>query len=368
MKETAKAAVFAGAHQAFIIKEFEVLPAPKGYGRSRLIASGVCGTDLHFMRGTLEAGIGSIVGHEFVGKLEDCDEEEAAAFGLKKGDNVIADIAVPCGHCLLCEEGDDANCVNMDVTNGNMAEEAPYFWGGYGEVNFTPLTNLVKIPDMLDPVAVATFACPGPTVLHSVALAKKANIDVSAANVAVVQGTGPVGCFAVMYLKAVGVKKVYVITGGRNADKDKIARLCGADEIFNLALLGEKTVTEILQKENGGLGVDLVIECSGAPAAVKQGMEILRNRGVYLIPGQYSAGGTVAIQPEMITFKALQILGSSQYAMEDVHGYLDFLCAHPESQQIIRKLGTAYPVSEVNRAFADAMQGKNIKTLLTAEK
>ena len=126
-----KAAVFTGPHKPFDVREFEVTETPAGYGRCTLIASGICGTDLHFVRGTLAVAPESIVGHEFVGRLVDCNADEAAAYGLCVGDNVIADIAVPCGECLLCKSGDDANCVNMKCTNEPSINEAPYLWGGY---------------------------------------------------------------------------------------------------------------------------------------------------------------------------------------------------------------------------------------------
>ena len=71
-----------GAEKPFEIRDFDITPTPTGYGRSRLIASGVCGTDLHFHRGTLAVGTPSIIGHEFVGRLEDCDPEEAAKYGF----------------------------------------------------------------------------------------------------------------------------------------------------------------------------------------------------------------------------------------------------------------------------------------------
>ena len=119
-----------------------------------------------------------------------------------------------------------------------------------------------------------------------------------------------------------------------------------------------------LQAENDGLGVDLCMECSGAPAAVVQGMDILRNRGIYLVPGQYSASGGIEIQPQMITFKALHIIGSSQYSMCDVRTYLDFLVSHTELYEKIEKLGTKFKISEINEAIAYAKSGKNVKTLL----
>jgi len=360
----AKAAVFMGPEKPFDVREFEVTATPVGYGKSRLIASGVCGTDLHFHRGKLFVQAPTVIGHEFVGQLEDCDEIEAAKYGLKKGDNVIADIAVPCGKCLLCRTGDDANCVHMQVTNGGSIEKAPYLYGGYAEVNYTPLSNLVKIPAELDPTMVATFACPGPTAIHAFRLGKQAGYTPDRDTVAVVQGLGPVGCFAILYLKAMGVKKIYAITARENAEREEMAKRLGADEVLCLKRDGTEAVTKRLQAENDGLGVDLCFEGSGAPAAVAQGMNILRNRGVYLIPGQYSNSGGIEIQPQMITFKALRIIGSSQYSMIDVEDYLAFLCAHKEVHSTILSLGTHYKIADVNNAFADAKAGKNVKTLL----
>ncbi len=358
------AAVFMGAHTSFEIREFDVTATPAGYGRSELIASGICGTDVHFHNGKLAVGAPSIIGHEFVGKLVDLDEVEGARYGLKVGDNVIADIAVPCGECLLCKSGNDANCVNMGVTNGGSIEEAPYLWGGYTEVNYTPLTNLIKIPDELDPAMVGIFACPGPTAMHAFKLADLAGVKLENIKTAVVQGLGPVGTYAVMYLHAMGVEHVYAITAGNNVAREQLARDLGAERVFNLTRESVESINATLLELSGGLGVDLAFEASGAPAAVPQGMELLRNCGIYLIPGQYSNSGGILIQPQMITFKALHIIGSSQYSVCDVKAYMAFLCEHPELHDTIRALASYYPIDRVNDAFADAKSGNNIKTLL----
>ncbi len=358
----AKAAIFMGAGRDFEVREFDVVPAPAGYARMELAASGVCGTDLHFHRGTLSAPVPSIIGHEFVGRITDIDPEEGARAGLRTGDAVIADIAVPCGECLLCREGDDANCVRMQVTNGGDIGVSPYLYGGYAEVNFTPVSNLIRVPDGVDPVIAAVFACPGPTVLHAVRLAKEAGVDFAALRTAVVQGLGPVGVFAVMYLKSLGIGRVIAVTAHENPERADLARALGADEV--LALERCPDAADKLAQENGGLGVDLCIEASGAPSAVPMGLGILRNRGVYLIPGQYSASGGVEIQPQLITFKALRILGSSQYSVSDVRGYLEFLRDNPGLHGTIAKIPKKYPISRINEAIADAKTPGNCKTLL----
>ena len=360
----AKAAVFMGAHKDFEVREFDVTKCPKGYGQMELIASGICGTDLHMHNGKLAVGAPSIIGHEFVGRITDLDKSEAEKYDLEIGDAVIADIAVPCGECILCKNGDDANCVNMKVTNGGSIDVAPYLYGGYAQINYTPLTNLIKIPKSIDPTIAATFACPGPTAIHALSLAEQSGVALSKVNVAVVQGLGPVGAFAVMFLKRMGVQTVYAITAGNNPKREELAIELGADKVFHLKKEGTEAVTKALQSENSGLGVDLCFEASGVPQAVVQGMDILRNRGVYLIPGQYSASGGIEIQPQIITFKALHIIGSSQYSMSDVHKYLAFLEANPDLHPVIEKLGTKYKVDKINEAILDAKSGNNIKTLL----
>ena len=69
--EMAKAAVFMGANEPFAVRAFPVTATPAGYGRSRLLASGICGTDVHFHSGRLPIAAPTIIGHEFVGRLED---------------------------------------------------------------------------------------------------------------------------------------------------------------------------------------------------------------------------------------------------------------------------------------------------------
>ncbi|MBQ9358432.1 MAG: alcohol dehydrogenase catalytic domain-containing protein, partial [Abditibacteriota bacterium] len=269
----ALAAVFMGAGKPFEVREFDVTEPPAGYGRSSLIASGICGTDIHMTHGTLTVGAPGIIGHEFIGRLEACDEKEAAAFGLKKGDAVMADIAVPCGECLLCQTGDDANCVNMQVTNGGSIDEAPYLYGGYAQVNFTPLKNLIRVPEEVDPRAAAVFACPGPTVVHACRLAEQAGVDLREMKSAVVQGAGPVGMFTIMYLKAMGVGRVTAVLRSNKSFRAEGAKRAGADRVL---FLSDGNVSETRAGENGGLGPDLGREASGAPEAVTLGIGVLR--------------------------------------------------------------------------------------------
>ena len=362
--KTAKAAVFNGPEHPFIIKEYELTPPPAGMAKMRLIASGICGTDVHIHRGKIPVPYPGIIGHEFVGEVEEISAADSAATGIKAGDRVIVDIACPCGDCLLCNTGDDANCLNMGLTNGGDPETAPHFYGGYGEYNYSPVKNLIKIPDGVDAATACVFACAGPTALHAFGLAKKAGVDPGQISTAVVQGLGPVGAFAVMYLAAAGVKNIIAVTGRANTDKTAAAVKLGAAHVFNLEETPIDDLTKKIKEISGGPGADLVFEASGNPAAVPQGLGTLRNRGVYLIPGQYSNSGTVAIAPQLITFNALQLIGSSQYSVSDVTAYLAFLQANPQLHALVLSLANCYRVEDTNKAIETAKSGKNIKTML----
>lgn len=363
----AKAAVFTGVNEPFEIREYELTTPPKGYARISILASGVCGTDMHIHRGKLGIVPPKIIGHEYVGKVEEISAEDSNKYGISAGDNVIVNIACPCGDCLLCKTSDDANCINMGVTNGGDPEESPHFWGGYAEVNYSPVKNLIKVPKGLDPKTVSVFACAGSTAIHAFNLGKRANVSMENVNVAVVQGLGPVGMFAAGYLVAMGIEHVIAITGFVDEKREEIARSFGVSKVFSLDINSLDDVIAYIKSISDGLGADLVFEASGNVHAVPQGIQMLRNRGVYLVPGQYSASGGVMFNPELITFKAIQIIGSSQYSVSDVISYLEFLEENPGLHPVIDSMITEYPVSKVNEAFEDIKAAKNIKTILVGE-
>lgn len=352
-----------GPNKPLEIKEYPIMPPPPGMARLALKASGVCGTDAHIWKGRLGMPAPMIIGHEFVGVIEEISAQDSAKTGLSAGDCAIHYIACACGECLLCKEEDDANCLHLHATNVHSPEDAPHFFGGYGEYNYAPVENLIKIPAGLSPELVCAYACAGPTALHAFSLARRAACHVEKAGLAVVQGLGPVGTFAVMYLAALGIPSIVAITAGNNPEREALALRLGASHVFNLDKMGADAVTAAVRALNE-TGADLVFEASGSPKAIPQGMEMLRNRGVYLVPGQYSGSGKVEISPELITFRALRILGSSQYSVPDVQSYLTFLEENPHLHKEIRSLCTAYPVTEANAALADCAAGKNIKTLL----
>ena len=218
--------------------------------------------------------------------------------------------------------------MNFGVTNAGDPDDAPHFHGGFAEYLHQPAHTLVRVPEGVDPLAAASFACAGPTVIRAFTYGG----GVEKGEIVVVQGLGPVGLFAVAWAASKGCKVVAVGSGKSPERMDKAERL-GAETVFDYRTVSaeerQKKVLAIASEMGRGNGADVVFEASGAPSAIPDGMNLLRTRGRYFIPGQYSSSGKVEISPELITFKALQLIGSGQYTMGDILAYIDFLMDNP---------------------------------------
>jgi len=329
------AAVYTGANKPLEIRRYPILEPDIDEARLKLGISGICGTDLHILKGRLGIPGPLILGHEFIGSIDALNKENAIdglGQSIALGDNVIACVAIPCGKCFSCQRGETASCLNFGVTYFKNPDIAPHFFGGYSDTLFSPLSNIVKIPIDINIEAVAAFPCAGPTIIRACAYAG----DLEKDEIVVVQGTGAVGLFAIAWAKAAGCE-VIAIGSGSSPKRMQLAESFGAETIIDYKTTTPEERIEIVKKKanemNRGDGADVVIEASGAPSAVPEGINLLRTRGRYLIPGQYSSSGTVNISPEIITFRALQLIGSGQFTLADIKTYLDFLSTHPELQE-----------------------------------
>lgn len=354
MLKMAKAAVFMGENKEFEVREYPVSKPLAGQALLKLCISGVCGTDVHIHHGRLGMPTPLILGHEFVGEIEEINES-----GFEVGDKVILNAATPCKECLLCKNGDSANCLNFKVAFAQNPENAPHFFGGFAEYSYANIENMVKIPKEVDYKAAAVFPCAGPTIIHALKLGGVFQNKGENINTAVIQGAGPVGMFAAIWAFKAGIKNV-ILSCRVSGERAEMAREIGIKHIVNPDV-AEEYVINI----TSGVGADLVIECSGNPNAFLQGVGMLRNRGIYLVPGQYSDSGNISFGPQAITFKALQIIGSSQYDMTDVVDYLEFLKENTDIQKTIAKSLKAFKVEEINEAMAYANSKAACKVVLS---
>ncbi|HBC88306.1 MAG TPA: hypothetical protein DCZ94_15245 [Lentisphaeria bacterium] len=369
MKKFGTAAVFKGPNRKFEIRKYPVVKPEFGNVLLKLEYSGICGTDIHICRGNLPMPAQDlIIGHEFTGKVESIGgtgAKDALGNPIKAGDSVIACVAIPCGKCFCCGHGELSSCMNFGVTYLKDPEEKPHFHGGFAEYLFSPIENIVRIPDGVTAKSAAAFPCGGPTIIRACKYAG----ELESGELVVVQGTGSLGIFAVAWAVSHGCK-VVAIGSSSNPERSRIVEKLGAEMVLDYRKVSKedrlKKIQEFAKACGRGNGADVVIETSGSPEAFPEGLDLVRTRGRYIVPGQYSSSGGVKVNPELITFKAIRITGSGQYCMGDIGAYLGFLKDNPKIQKIFSECIThEYKIKDADLAIADVAAGKEIKAVFS---
>lgn len=228
----------------------------------RLTSIGICGTDLHMIRGTMPGMVpGTILGHEGVGVVEEVGEDVR---NLRRGDRVVIPSTIGCGYCSYCRAGYYSQC---DIANPNGPSAGTAFFGGpkdsgpfngmQAEFVRVPFANVgpVKLPDEVTDDQAILLSDIFPTGYFGADIAEIKDGDTVA-----VFGCGPVGQFAIASAFLMGAGRVFAVD--RLPDRLEKAQWQGA-EIVNFE---EEDPTETIKRLTGGIGVDRTIDAVGVDA------------------------------------------------------------------------------------------------------
>jgi threonine dehydrogenase-like Zn-dependent dehydrogenase len=226
----------------------------------RLTASAICGTDLHFVRGTM-AGLekGRILGHEGAGVVEDTGEHVR---NLVAGERVVIPSTIACGTCSYCRAGYYAQCDNANPNGPGTAffggpEDAGGFDGLQAELARIPYANvgLVKLPDEISDDQAILLSDIFPTGYQAAEQA-----EIAPGDVVCVFGCGPVGQFAIWSAFHLGAGRVIAVDSV--PDRLETARRLGA-EIVDFE---SDDVVDLIEEMTRGIGPDRVIDAVGVDA------------------------------------------------------------------------------------------------------
>ena len=279
------------------------VPGP-GEALVRVEAVGICASDLKCYGGAPKfwgdesrpAWTETLVvpGHEFVGRIVQVDDKGRRHWAVEVGDRVVSEQIVPCWVCFYCRRGQYWLCEPHDIygfkrnTPGAMA---PYM--------VFPAGALVhKISEDVAP-AHAAFAEPLACALHAV---ERANITFDDA--VVVAGCGPIGLGMIVGAVAKGAASVIALD--MSDSRLAVAGRCGAAVTVNV---NDQDAVKAVRALTGGRGADVYLEATGHPAAVSQGLNLLRKRGTYV---EYGVFGSEASADWSIISddKELDVLGA----------------------------------------------------------
>ena len=271
-QQTMRAAVVRAFGAPLTIEQLPVPTPARGEVLVRVLASGVCHTDLHAINGDwpVKATLPLIPGHEGVGTVVAVGE---GVTHVREGDRVgIPWLYTACGHCEHCLTGWETLCSAQQNTGYSVP-------GSYAEYVLADPNYVGRLPDNLSFLDAAPILCAGVTVYKGLK-----ETEVKPGQWVVVSGVGGLGHLAVQYAKAMGMQVVAVDV---RADQLALAQKAGAE--VGIDASKEDPVAAIQQQIGGGHGVLIT---APSEAAFAQGMGMLRRRGtlalVGLPPGEFS--------------------------------------------------------------------------------
>jgi len=278
-------------------------PSPSaGEVKIKIAACGVCGSDVHVRHDTFPYWPPVILGHEFAGTIV---ELGSGCKSFKIGERVVAEPHTQaCGQCYLCRTGNVQICPEKRSPGWGID-------GGMTEYICYPEKLLHRIPEDMtwDQAAVVEPAANAVTDLLI-------RTGVTAGDLVVVQGPGPIGLMAAMAARAAGASRVIVIgTPGDVELRLKKAGELGFERTINV---GEEDPVEAVLDLTGGRGADVVVECSGAPKAIPLTADLVRKKGKICAIG-LTGNRPVELPWDKFAFKVARVIFnlSTEYASWD---------------------------------------------------
>jgi S-(hydroxymethyl)glutathione dehydrogenase/alcohol dehydrogenase len=356
---TTRAAVFDGERLA-VVDDVQVRDPGEGEVRVRVLASGICHSDLNVLDGTSPIPAPVVLGHEAAGVVESVG---AGVDGVAPGDEVVIAAAVACGRCRACMTGRPGGCTDAFATN-----PAPFTWRGepvraYANVASFAGATVVRaaqvVPAAGIPAAQASLVGCAVSTGYGVA----ANVaPVRAGDTVVVLGVGGIGVNVLQTARLLGAAQVVAVDV--NHDKAEAARHFGADEVVVAprTATGEELVALVRAVANAP--VDVAVECSGATAAIAAALAVTGPGGTTALVGIPPRGAEASFDVNAL-LRNRRVVGSLNGTV-DVPRDFPTIVDHARrgDLDLAAQVSRVWPLAEIHDAIAAVRAGHVVRAVL----
>ena len=358
-----RAAVFWGAGKPFTVEELDVAAPRQHEVVVRMEAVGICGTDLHNVKGEFQRPTPSVLGHEGAGVVA---EVGADVTGLAPGDEVVLSWAPSCGECGDCLRGRPAACTRLhaaigagtlvDGTTGLSLDGEPVYRGTATGclAERVVVDSKVALPVHGVPLReAALLGCAALTGVGSVLFAA----GVTPGSSVLVVGAGGVGQF--------------VIQGARIAGAETIVAVDPVEARREQALaLGATHAFDPNELEDGLAGVapegaDYSFDAVGYPATTETALEHTHSSGRSVIVGLPPAGSRLDLDPAQFIRREKWLTGT-MYGSEDPAVALPILLEHVRGGRLELEslVGPEFGLDQINEAVEASLAGTPGRVLI----
>ena len=309
----------------------------------RVTYAGVCGTDRHIWAhdewAAARVAPGTVVGHELMGRVAAVG---SAVERIRPGDRVSAEGHIGCGECRTCRTGSMHICPSVDIIGVDRD-------GCFGEYVRVPAHNVWPVDGPV-PDHHAVLMDPLGNAVHTVDVGEVAGRTV------LVTGAGVIGLLAVAVARLQGAERIVV--SDVDADRLAIARDFGADVTVDAR--DPDRLDDVRRATSGG--ADVLLEVSGAPSGIADGLAGLRNGGRAALLGLPALPIEIDLA-EQVIFKGLSIHGVNGRQMFRTW-YQTETIMRSGRIDLDRLITGRFPVGEPERAFAALEDPGTLKVLL----
>ncbi|MEU5891073.1 NAD(P)-dependent alcohol dehydrogenase [Streptomyces sp. NPDC047461] len=367
MPITTRAAVVESGGAPFTLTDVQLDEPGPHEAVVRMVATGLCHTDLGVASGGLPFPLPGVLGHEGAGVVEAVGP---AVTGIEPGDHVVLSFT-SCGECGNCNGGHPAYCATwlpLNLIGGRRADGGStlsrdgealggHFFGqsSFAERALVDERSLVKVDPDVPLESIAPLGCGVQTGVGAVWNVLK---PVTGSTI-VVLGAGAVGLSAVM--AAALTPATTIVAVDRVGERLSLARELGATHTVNA---GEADLVEALAAITGGRGADGVVETTGNVTVLRQGVDALGARGTLVVVGAPPFGSEVALDVNGL-LGGKRIVGLTLGDAE-TQSFIPALVDLVKAGRLpLDRLISTYPFADIDQAVRDMGAGKAIKPVLT---
>ena len=325
--------------------------------------SEVCGTDVHLWHGRL-AGVPYpiIPGHVAIGRLAQIRGRVRDIHGeqFREGDLVTyLDVHETCNHCYHCLVAKQpTSCPSRKVYGITYGVNDGLLGGWSQAVWLKPGLKLVRIPESLEPETFIGGGCGLVTALHAIDRA-----EIKLGQSVVVLGVGPVGQSVVALAKLSGASTVIAV--GAPDDRLELARGMGATHSIGMSEKQDVRAARVRDLTQGR-GADVVIEAAGAPDAVSDALEMVRNGGRIVVCGQYTDNGDITVNPHrQINKKHVEIRGCWGSDYSHFHRAVELASHHSSQIPWNSMVKQRYSLEQAGEALKAVESRSTIKAIIS---
>ncbi|MGH7677683.1 MAG: zinc-binding dehydrogenase [Gemmatimonadaceae bacterium] len=359
---TYQAAVFPAPNLPVEMREFPEPALEEGSALLHTLYSEVCGTDVHLHHGKL-AGVPYpiIPGHVSVGTVAKVRGTIKTVEGdyIKEGDVVtFLDVHETCYNCYFCLVANQPNRCPSRKVYGISYSANEGLLGGWSEaIYMKPGVKMIHIPKDLAPETFIGGGCGLVTALHAIDLA-----GIRLGESVAVLGVGPVGQSAIALASLSGAGEIVAVDGVQ--DRLDFSRKMGATQTVTLKTPRKERLSQV-HALTKGRGVDVVVECSGAPEAVSEALDLVRDGGRVVVCGHYTDNGSIEINPHwQINRKHVELRGCWGSRYEHFFRALDVAARASASKPWQRMASLSSELHDVAEALGAVADRSHVKALV----